>query len=168
MTDTPDDPIAVPFGVDSYGNPGAVAAGELIESSWGTNVASRVAARFPNKAALDGWTTAPAGALGITLDNIAIYIRVGAAWRLTAAGGLQSGVSLATTDTNGLGSFSFNAVFPTVPNVVANVRGVGASGLIVVINTVSVGGFIAYVTSHTGAPFVGSVNLSWIATTVAL
>ena len=56
-----------PLVFDAYGNPGAVAPGDLIESAWGNAVKDRVLHRFPTKTALDAWHPG-AATLAVTTD----------------------------------------------------------------------------------------------------
>jgi hypothetical protein len=70
---------------DADGNPSPVAAGELIEASWGNAVVDHVVKRFADETALATWA-APNGALAVTTDTGTIWQRFGGAWTRNVAG----------------------------------------------------------------------------------
>jgi hypothetical protein len=71
--------------LDASGNPGLVAAGELIESAWGNAVVTRVINRYPNQTALIA-TAPPSGTLAVTTDLGVVWIRDAGSWKPTALG----------------------------------------------------------------------------------
>jgi len=83
---TPEQTDAPSLLLDGYGNPGLVAAGQLIESAWGNAIVGRTVMRFPDKAALD--TVAPSnGALAVTVNEGVVWFGAGGTWHPTAIGG---------------------------------------------------------------------------------
>jgi hypothetical protein len=58
--------------------------GDPIESAWAQTVTAQAHHIFSSKAALDAWTTAPLGAVAITMDNGVQWKKLGSGWcRLT-------------------------------------------------------------------------------------
>lgn len=78
--------------LDTYGNPGLVAAGGLIESAWGNAVVNRSILTFPSKAAMDAVTPA-AGRFAVTGDSNVIWLGDGSRWRATAFGNVMAFVT---------------------------------------------------------------------------
>jgi hypothetical protein len=77
--------------VDTYGNPNAVATGELIESAWGNAVEQRVVSTFPSVAVLLA-APLPLGATAIATDVGTMFRRLAGGWsRLTADVGTLPG-----------------------------------------------------------------------------
>lgn len=72
-------PTAPETRMDAHGNPGLVAAGELIESAWGNAVVGRVVQRFPNITALNAWAPGN-GAIAGTVTPPTVWIRQGGTW----------------------------------------------------------------------------------------
>lgn len=98
---------------DAYGNPGAVATGELVESAWGNASTTRGVKRFPNVATRDSAypaATAGNGATCVTTDTSTLWVSTGVAWvrQRPSAGGVYG-----ITHYQGFGAGSL--VFTTSP-----------------------------------------------------
>jgi hypothetical protein len=63
---------------DPYGNPGAVATGDVTDPVWGNAVTATIVRRFPTTTARDGgWPNPPRGALCVTTDTDTVWQAVG-------------------------------------------------------------------------------------------
>lgn len=84
MTKAKADPPPTPsLLLDAYGNPGLVAPGQLIESSWGNSLVERAVLRFPTIAAMQA-ASAGDGQMAIALNEAVIFIRLSGTWKPTA------------------------------------------------------------------------------------
>jgi hypothetical protein len=75
--------------------------GDPIVSPWYQDTSTKLVHRFASLAALNAWTTAPAGAHAYTTDTSTAYVWMGGMWRTNTPRGLL-GFAMATADQTGI------------------------------------------------------------------
>ena len=100
-----------------------VVAGTLVQSAWGNEIRDRTVQQFSTVAERNTWIDPPKGAMAVTTDTNALWMRGDTQWHAAVIQG-RSGILTATMPSGtaaAVGAINYGVTFAAAPTVIGSV-----------------------------------------------